>query len=63
MAQTEADWFRRTGIYPIHGLIVIKTEILAENPWVARSLYNAFIEAKKPFIEHLKEVPATRLTR
>ena len=33
--QVEADWFRRTGIYPIHGLIVVKTEVLKKYPWVA----------------------------
>jgi 4,5-dihydroxyphthalate decarboxylase len=54
VAQTEADWFRRTGIYPIHGLITVKTEVLDKYPWVAKSLYNAFVEAKKPYIEHLK---------
>src|SRR4029077_7727545 len=59
VAQTEADWFRRTGIYPIHGLIVIKTEILAKYPWVARSLYDAFVEAKKPYVEHLKGTSGT----
>ena len=32
VAQVEADWFRRTGIYPIHGLIVVKTEVLAKHP-------------------------------
>ena len=30
VAQTEADWFRRTGIYPIHGLITVKTEVLKQ---------------------------------
>jgi 4,5-dihydroxyphthalate decarboxylase len=54
VAQTEADWFKRTGIYPIHGLITVKTEVLAKHPHVARSLYDAFIEAKKPYIAHLK---------
>jgi 4,5-dihydroxyphthalate decarboxylase len=52
--QVEADWFRRTGIYPIHGLITIKTEVLKKYPWVAKSLYDAFVEAKKPYIQHLK---------
>jgi 4,5-dihydroxyphthalate decarboxylase len=52
--QTEHDWYRRTGIYPIHGLITIKTEVLKKYPWVAGSLYDAFVEAKKPYIEHLK---------
>jgi hypothetical protein len=54
VAQTEADWFRRTGIYPIHGLITVKTEVLIKYPHVARSLYDAFVEAKKPYIAHLK---------
>jgi 4,5-dihydroxyphthalate decarboxylase len=53
VAQTEADWYRRTGIYPIHGLIVVKAQVLAKHPWVARSLYDAFVEAKKPYIAHL----------
>jgi 4,5-dihydroxyphthalate decarboxylase len=53
-SQVEAEWFRRTGIYPIHGLIVIKTEVLAKHPWLAKSLYAAFVEAKRPYIAHLK---------
>ena len=53
-AQAEADWYKRTGIYPIHGTIVVKTDVLEKYPWVARSLYDAFVEAKKPYIEHLK---------
>jgi 4,5-dihydroxyphthalate decarboxylase len=53
VAKVEADWFRRTGIYPIHGLIVVRTEVLWKHPWVARALYDAFVEAKKPYIAHL----------
>jgi 4,5-dihydroxyphthalate decarboxylase len=54
VAQTEAEWFKRTGIYPIHGLITVKTDVLHKHPHVARSLYDAFVEAKKPYIAHLK---------
>ena len=54
VAKVEADWFRRTGIYPIHGLIVVKTAVLEQHPGVARSLYDAFVESKKPYIDHLK---------
>jgi 4,5-dihydroxyphthalate decarboxylase len=54
VAKVEADWFRRTGIYPIHGLITVRTEVLWKHPWVARALYDAFVEAKKPYIAHLK---------
>jgi 4,5-dihydroxyphthalate decarboxylase len=54
VAAAEADWFRRTGIYPIHGLIVVRDEVLWKHPWVARALYDAFVAARKPYIEHLK---------
>ena len=52
--QVEADWFRRTGIYPIHGLIVVKDEHIKRYPWLARSLMNAFVTSKKPYLEGLK---------
>ncbi len=52
--QVEADWFRRSGIYPIHGLIVVKDEHLRSHPGLARSLMDAFVAAKKPYLEELK---------
>jgi 4,5-dihydroxyphthalate decarboxylase len=52
--QVEADWFRASGIYPIHGLIVVKDEHIKRNPWLARSLMDAFVAAKKPYLEELK---------
>jgi 4,5-dihydroxyphthalate decarboxylase len=53
-ARQETDWFKRTGIYPIHGVVVVRTEVLWKHPFVARTLYDAFVEAKKPYIAHLK---------
>jgi 4,5-dihydroxyphthalate decarboxylase len=50
----EAQWFRRSGIYPIHGLVVVKDEHIKRYPWLARSLMNAFVAAKKPYLEELK---------
>ena len=43
----EREYYRRTGIYPIRHLIVVKDEVLAANPWVARSLYDAFEAARE----------------
>ncbi len=54
VAEAEADWFRRTGIYPIHGLIVVRSEVLWKHPWVAGALYDAFVQSKRPYIEQLK---------
>lgn len=52
-AELEADYYRRTGIYPMHGTIVVKDSVLAEHPWVARSLYDAFKQAKDEWLANL----------
>ena len=52
--KVEADWFRRSGIYPIHGLIVVKDEHIKRHPQLARSLMDAFVAAKKPYLTALK---------
>jgi 4,5-dihydroxyphthalate decarboxylase len=52
--QVEADWFRRSGIYPIHGLIVVKDEHIKRYPWLPRSLMDAFVAAKKPYLDELR---------
>jgi 4,5-dihydroxyphthalate decarboxylase len=54
VAQVEADWFRRSGIYPIHGLVVVKDEHIKRHPWLSRSLMDAFVAAKKPYLEELR---------
>jgi 4,5-dihydroxyphthalate decarboxylase len=50
----EAEWFRKTGIYPVHGLIVVKDELLARQPWVAKALFDAFVESKERYRVELK---------
>jgi 4,5-dihydroxyphthalate decarboxylase len=52
-AELEADWYRRTGIYPMHGTIVVKDSVLAEHPWIARSILDAFSRAKNEWLERL----------
>lgn len=49
----EAEWYNRTGIYPFHGTIVVKDSVLKEHPWVAKSLFKAFSEAKVPYLKNL----------
>jgi 4,5-dihydroxyphthalate decarboxylase len=52
-ADLEAEWYRRTRIYPIHGIIAIKNSVLQQYPWVAPELLRAF-QASKEF--HLKRL-------
>jgi 4,5-dihydroxyphthalate decarboxylase len=57
--QLEAEYFGRTGIYPMHGTIVVKDSVLAEHPWVAKSIYDAFDRAKKEWLARLDAGEAT----
>ena len=52
-AELEAEWYGRTGVYPMHGTIVVKDSVLAENPWIARSLNDAFTQAKDEWLAGL----------
>jgi len=53
-ATVEANWYRATGIYPIHGTIVVKEAVLAKHPRVAKALFDAFSAAKQPYLARLK---------
>jgi 4,5-dihydroxyphthalate decarboxylase len=50
----ESAYYQKTGIFPIMHLIAIRGEILAEHPWVARSLYKAFEAAKRGSIRRFE---------
>lgn len=58
-AELEAAWYARTGIYPMHGTIVVKDAILAKHPWVAQSLFKAFSQAKNEWLARLDAGSAT----
>ena len=45
--EVEVDYYRRTGIFPIRHLVVVKDEVLQRNPDVAAQLVRAFEDAKQ----------------
>jgi 4,5-dihydroxyphthalate decarboxylase len=47
-------WCRRTGIYPMHSTLVIKDEILKANPWLAKALFDAFVESKQRYLDRIR---------
>jgi 4,5-dihydroxyphthalate decarboxylase len=50
----EADWYRRTRLFPIMHLVVIRRDVYEADRWVARSLFKAFCEAKARAMARLR---------
>jgi len=51
----ERDYYRRTKIFPIMHPIIIKTDILKTDPWVATSLYEAFMASRRAYDEFMEQ--------
>jgi 4,5-dihydroxyphthalate decarboxylase len=49
----ERDYFRQTRIFPIMHVVAVRRELLEQNPWLATSLYKAFLEAKQACLPRL----------
>jgi 4,5-dihydroxyphthalate decarboxylase len=52
--ELERDYFRRTGIFPIMHTLLVRTAVLDEHPWVAMSLFNAWMDSKKALYKELE---------
>jgi 4,5-dihydroxyphthalate decarboxylase len=57
----EKDYYRRTGIFPIMHTVVLREDIHREHPWAAKSLYEAFREARDLAIGGLYDTDALRV--
>jgi 4,5-dihydroxyphthalate decarboxylase len=48
-------YYRKTGIFPPHHTTAVRESILQQHPWVARSLMEAFTEAKRLARQRMRE--------
>jgi 4,5-dihydroxyphthalate decarboxylase len=60
--ETERDYYEKTGLFPIMHLIGIKKTLTDKHPWVATSVYKAFVEAKAIAVDRLHDVNALLTT-
>jgi 4,5-dihydroxyphthalate decarboxylase len=54
--EAEEAYFRRTGIYPIMHVIVLRGDAYQADRWIARNLLKAFEQAKRESMQRLVEI-------
>src|SRR5207249_772633 len=52
--RVERAYYEKTGIFPIMHTLVLKEELARQHPWLPRSLYDAFVEAKRRAYQRLQ---------
>jgi len=58
--EIEHRYYRDTHVYPIMHIIALRKAILADNPWIARNLLNAFEESKRRSLERILDPAVSR---
>ncbi len=60
-AKVEAAWYKKTGIYPVNHMVVVKRSLADSHPWVLGALLEAFKAAKEVYVHRLdREGPTTK---
>lgn len=57
-----ADYYQRTGIFPIMHLLGLRRSLAERHPWLPTALFKAFGASKKTALEHLSDTSATKVT-
>jgi len=60
--ETEKAYFRKTGMFPIMHVIAIRTDVLTENPWLAKAVFKMYSEAKDVAYKNLQSTTVNRVT-
>ena len=57
----ERDYYRRSGLFPIMHAVGIRRALAEQHPWLAASVYKAFVQAKRIADEDLAETTALKI--
>jgi 4,5-dihydroxyphthalate decarboxylase len=60
--EAETDYFKKTGLFPIMHVIVIKRVLYENAPWMAQTLYKAFCAAKEICLRELYDTNVLRVS-
>ncbi|HEV8354003.1 MAG TPA: ABC transporter substrate-binding protein [bacterium] len=58
----EREYYRKTGIFPVMHTVVIREALYREQPWIAESLYKAFVQAKDWAVAQMRFSSSLRYT-
>ena len=61
-ARTAAEYFRKTGIFPIMHLLGVRRELVEEHPWLPMTVFKAFAAAKDIAMAQLVDTSACKVT-
>ena len=56
----ERDYFRRTRIFPIMHVVALRRSLWQANPWMAQSLFKAFVASQRITYDGLRETAALK---
>jgi 4,5-dihydroxyphthalate decarboxylase len=58
----EADYYRKTGLFPIMHLIGVRKTLVEKNPWLPVSIYKAFEKARRMTMAEIDQMSALRVS-
>lgn len=61
-ASAAADYYKRTGIFPIMHLIGLRKTLAEQHPWLPAAVLKAFEQSKAMAVDALVDVSATKVT-
>jgi 4,5-dihydroxyphthalate decarboxylase len=57
----EQEYYRRTGVFPIMHAVGIRRDVVDKHPWLAASVYKAFVQAKRLADTEFAELTALKI--
>jgi len=60
--EVEKKFYKKTGIFPIMHTLVVDEKLYREHPWVAESIYKAFVQSKDWCLEQMRFSGTMRYT-
>ncbi len=60
--EVEKAYYQKTRLFPIMHLIGIKKTLVEQHPWLATSVYKAFVQAKAIAMQEVRDITALNIT-